>query len=510
MKINIHVHFLLLLTFMFAICINSKAQVTVGSLLDPQEGALLEFKEKEISPSDSATATKGVLLPKVSLAAYNELSPLFTTTAEPQKTTSKGMFVYNINRNALGLKTGLHVWNGEEWISVTSSGSPGSGTIEPDSPEFSINCGSIDVSQTNLKKGEPSTGYISLRISAPVSAAGNSYYIQTDSVNGVQYEATGKINGGTQFVILESNGGTPLQSGIFYYTITSNSSNRNASSCSADIPVIGKAINILIYGKDNNEGWDIIGNNKDRGVSLILQNSKLFGLNKNPYSYCPVEEINVTRSSNSAVVRSYDSFDIILISYDFRIPGSAMRDSLINFVNRGGVLIHCIESGSFTKDPVAQLHTALFGESFNSIDVKDNMFTLRGNNPYVNGIYRNLTGKRIGRDGGDNVVFNLSDKVKAKVDILAVDALNRPMAIKHKQKPYFVFGDAGIFCGGRFDFVLGSKEYRPLQVTNDGIPQIRSNKETYDDVYNAHFFTNIIMWAINYRQSDRQGITTDD
>jgi hypothetical protein len=400
MKTNFYVNFFMMI-LMLTVCIHSKAQVTIGSHLDPHEGALMELKEREISATDSTTATKGLLFPKVRLAAYNDLSPLFETASDSQKRTARGMTVYNINRHAVGLKDGLCVWNGDQWMSA-------------------------------------------MGIDSHVEA-----------------------------------------------------------------PVLGRPINILIYGSDNDGGYDLVGKNKDHGVSLILKNSSLFGLKKSPYSYCPVEGINVLRSSSPTVVNRLDNFDIILISYNFRIPGPILKDSLISFVNRGGVLIHCIERGDFDKTPIAQLHEALFGASFTSKEVKDDMFTLQGNNPYVDGIYRNLTGKYIGRDGGDNSVFILPTKVREQADILAVDAFNQPIAIKHKTKPYFVFGDAGTFCGGALDFVVGYQQDRPVQVSNDGIPQVRTSTDTYtgEGVYNAHFFTNIIMWAINYRLSRASSYT---
>jgi hypothetical protein len=73
-----------------------------------------------------------------------------------------------------------------------------------------------------------------------------------------------------------------------------------------------------------------------------------------------------------------------------------------------------------------------------------------------------------------------------------------PFAIKHKQKHYFVFGDGGPFCGGKSNFTAGIADYRPLQVSDEGIPEVRSSG-IYTDGYNAHLFANIIMWAIKYR-----------
>jgi hypothetical protein len=495
MKINLFINFLLLSAFMSAICVDSKAQVTIGSSLAPQEGALLEFKEKEISSSDSTTATKGVLLPKVKLVAYDDLSPLFATTEEPQKTTSKGMIVYNINSEAVGLETGLYVWDSMKWVPVMDGKDLSGG--ETNTIDYTFRCESVDVSQTYLKENTVSTGSIIIRITVPDSAAGNPYRIETDEVNGVKYVGEGTLVAGTYFVSLDSNGGIPQKSGRFTYKITSNSTDPYMSGCSVEIPVTGRAINVLIYGQDNNGKWDLIGKNQDHGVSLILQNSTFFGLDRNFNSYCPVEQINVTQSNTASSPKALFGYDIIIISYPFNIPGPILRDSLIDFVRKEGVLIACLDDSDFSK-ATNELNQTLFGGSISTTSTKTNMFALQGGNPYVNG-YWNLSGKKIGRDGDGNVSLNLSTTAAVNTEILAVDNDSYPVVIKHKTLPYFLFGDGGTFCGGKKGF-NNDNDYSPLLVSGNGMPLTRTSKD-YKDTYNAHFFTNIIMWAINHRLS---------
>jgi hypothetical protein len=364
--------------------------------------------------------------------------------------------------------------------------------------DFTFHCEAVDISQTHLKINEASTGSITMRISVPRSVAGNHYRIETNEVNGVKYVGEGTLVAGTYFVSLDSNGGIPQKSGVFTYTITSNSKNPYMSTCSVDIPVSGEAINLLIYGHTNDSKWDLIGDNQDHGVALILQNSTFFGLGQNTNSYCPVEQINVTHSNTASSPKSLVGYDIIIMSYPFTIPGPILEDSLFSFVDRGGVLINCLEHGKYTDTPIRDLHKRLFGDAFTTTKTTSDMFTLRGGNPYVNGFW-NLDGKQIGRDGDGNGTFNLSTVAAAQADILAVDDYGLPVAIKHKTLPYFVIADGGTFSGGKKGFNNDS-DFSPFLVSNNGMPQTRTTK-VYTGTYNAHFFTNIMLWAINYCQS---------
>lgn len=72
----------LLLIALLAIAIQSYAQVTIGSGHPPHKDALLDLKE-----SIDGTARKGLLLPRVSLTATNDPSPLANHV--------EGMTVYN-------------------------------------------------------------------------------------------------------------------------------------------------------------------------------------------------------------------------------------------------------------------------------------------------------------------------------------------------------------------------------------------------------------------------------
>jgi hypothetical protein len=116
--------------------LNVKAQVTIGSLTEPQKGELLELKTKNAQNPGSVSDPKnetvdanggGLGLPRVRLVDRFTLEPFIDKnnasewTAET-KLTHAGLVVYNINVSDPAepdeskiFSLGLYVWNGSEW-----------------------------------------------------------------------------------------------------------------------------------------------------------------------------------------------------------------------------------------------------------------------------------------------------------------------------------------------------------------------------------------------------------
>ncbi|MBD8388168.1 FISUMP domain-containing protein [Dysgonomonas sp. BGC7] len=111
----------LLPSFMLAalLSVPSYAQVTIGSGIEPEKGALLDLKEQQKSDG-TENATKGLMLPRVNLSDLNKLFPMFTgayDAAEDPKHT--GLTVYNLNKcfdtGAGKGGQGVYVWSGTQW-----------------------------------------------------------------------------------------------------------------------------------------------------------------------------------------------------------------------------------------------------------------------------------------------------------------------------------------------------------------------------------------------------------
>lgn len=101
------------------------AQVTIGSSIKPQPGALLDLKQNDNKGDNS---TKGLLLPRVYLTSLKQLYPMFKDELEYNDPTAAkksledrlhtSLMVYNINEClvASGKGSGTYVWTGEKWL----------------------------------------------------------------------------------------------------------------------------------------------------------------------------------------------------------------------------------------------------------------------------------------------------------------------------------------------------------------------------------------------------------
>jgi hypothetical protein len=133
----------LTLAMLFFLCINTaiRAQVTIGSVVEPLPGSLLDVKENS---NDSDNTTKGIMLPRVRLSDLNNLYPMFGSPGSPNSEyTSKkneldrkhtGLIVYNTNESAANnLKKGLYYWDGTKWIYTTPDAWRTQGNAQTDS-----------------------------------------------------------------------------------------------------------------------------------------------------------------------------------------------------------------------------------------------------------------------------------------------------------------------------------------------------------------------------------------
>jgi len=107
--------FLLLLMGLGAASV--KAQVRIGGNAAPNASAVLD-----LNATDAATGTKGLALPRVSLAS--------TTDLMGNTSLLSGMLVYNTNSAMTnGQGTGVYAWDGSKWLVIAAeSGTAGSVT----------------------------------------------------------------------------------------------------------------------------------------------------------------------------------------------------------------------------------------------------------------------------------------------------------------------------------------------------------------------------------------------
>lgn len=115
--------------FMFALSLfiggELNAQVTIGSGIAPNKGALLDLKEKnpDNPATDNSTTNKGLGLPRVNLTSLTNISDISGAVGEELQHT--GLIVYNVNTvTAANIYPGIHIWDGTQWVKGNSEASP--------------------------------------------------------------------------------------------------------------------------------------------------------------------------------------------------------------------------------------------------------------------------------------------------------------------------------------------------------------------------------------------------
>lgn len=102
----------------------ARAQVTIGSDIPPEKGALLDIKTQIADVNNLISSSGGIVLPRVRLADINTLEP-FIATDDPDldalKKSHVGLTVYNLTETA-PLMPGLYVWNGQKWMQKGAGG----------------------------------------------------------------------------------------------------------------------------------------------------------------------------------------------------------------------------------------------------------------------------------------------------------------------------------------------------------------------------------------------------
>ena len=106
-----------LLCLLATITITLQAQVTIGSKLEPNKGALLDLKE---NANAGVNSTKGMLLPRVALNwAANNLAQSLNPSADASSMDGPehaGLTVYSTSDDYCnGNYPGPYVWDGEKW-----------------------------------------------------------------------------------------------------------------------------------------------------------------------------------------------------------------------------------------------------------------------------------------------------------------------------------------------------------------------------------------------------------
>lgn len=105
---------------------SAKSQVTIGSGIAPNKGALLDLKQEE-KTDGSANSSKGIMLPRVKLSDMDKLQ-MGTTLIQDvdnggnQHAKHAGLVVYNISGAQIPkcapIPDGIYIWDGVKWEGI--------------------------------------------------------------------------------------------------------------------------------------------------------------------------------------------------------------------------------------------------------------------------------------------------------------------------------------------------------------------------------------------------------
>lgn len=212
-----NLYLLLLLLF---VSVQFHGQVTIGSGIEPNKGALLDLKEFEIAESvkGGATATKGIMLPRVVLKNLNELTMsdnVIVDDAEGAWKVHEGLTVFNLYEDlSKKICKGVYVFDSSSWVRLG----------KPCPFFFKINCNEIKV-RGEYEEFEPvdEENYLTIYLTdIDILAKGEKLSIHTEGNSGLTFDLETVFSGEPEQIIDIPAHGMPMGSGTFHHDIYVN------------------------------------------------------------------------------------------------------------------------------------------------------------------------------------------------------------------------------------------------------------------------------------------------
>lgn len=493
------------------------AQVTIGSSIPANKGGLLDMKER-VSDANNSNSNKGLLLPRVKL---NSASDMLPGVDSDQSLAHTGLTVYHVG--STNLCAGVYVWDGTLW----------NGILKPCT--ITTKCETVALNGT-YRVGTPlnsTTNTITLSIDVPFEAVGGNYHIYTDTVNGMSFSGTGSLVKGLQNVILNGTG-TPSSGGVSTtFTIHAEYSNSPVSStCSAiltadKLPMGGPRIFGFGY-YSGTYGYHV----ESSASKAFLQAAVNFGTL--PTSTVKMDglslvtpqtilDLSVSSFINASGFRSDP--DIIINGYYSYISNSniAVVDSLVNYLERGGVLILFDERDSNTDNITLRLCRKLFPQQASSISYTKlggagSVYTITNsiNDDITNGPFKDVRGLTWGEDASttsgisglpaDSITVYSTGDYKAPGGSTSTNPGYVTM-FKHNRLNLFYVGDGGFLSNpSTYAGSYGSSTICPYAVDANYLPIPRTGwgYNSAQTIYNSYIFGNIIYWASKNARSNKK------
>ena len=456
----------------------------------------------------SSITQNGSYMQDVGLIAANTITLPINVTATGETTistsTANGISFTSglINLSALGPQNVTLIGSGKPVAGGTTdlivSGTPGMvGTctlkvvIAGQPVAYTTNCTGITTSGT-YAPGVTMNGTNTMTVPVNVSYVG-AYTINTNTVNGISFSATGTFaTTGAQNVVMTATG-TPASGGSFTYAITANSTNGGAA-CNKSISFVFRTMQVLGLGSGMYQPGTAGTAEASRA---ILASSSNFG----PTGTVQVQSLKIINGANNdgnalKNLINTNNIDIIVIGYNYT-PNAASILVLNDFVkNKKGVIIHSQEND---VSGTTNLINTICGSSV-SVSGTGTTYTnpiLNVSDPLLEGPFGNIKGFDLGSDVNNSYYVT---GLPANVTVLATQRGNasRAFTFKHNTLGYVYIGDSGWTAGTSGNT---STTTWPAKITSTGLVQSKA----YDGgitVYNSMMYANTMAWAIKYAQEN--------
>jgi len=389
-------------------------------------------------------------------------------------------------------------------------------------PYFAMACNSTQVSGV-YKKGIAVTNanYITMRINVYDGAQGATWSAQTNMIDGLQFSGSGVLGpAGSQTITLYAKG-IPISTASKNFTITTNSQSTTAT-CNAVVTPVIAAKKIMAAG-DLTYGLTSGGT---AGCGAMINNVLNYGSNENSIvKYEGFATVQTATSLPSDLTAWTNTYDIIVITYNLT-PNATQRGVLVDYVNRGGVLIY-LDQG------VDALNTQVVGDMFgetisNPVSISNTCnqvikMNAGVNDEISNGPFGDVRNGQWGEDFSNSCGLPIVPRgaivyagaINASTGVASTSGAQATI-LRHPTKNFLWCGDSGLIHGGtdtnntQVPFWIGARVINGINYPNYPV-----DKPAYGNittaanrlpVCNSTLFANIMAWAV--KMAEENGINS--
>jgi len=373
-------------------------------------------------------------------------------------------------------------------------------------PLYSLICNTVTVNGVyKVNTALDGTNTITMQLEVDPAATGATYFIETNTVDGIKFSGSGILMGGIQSVTLNGSG-KPTSYVQKTLTISSNSVS-DVESCFATVTISYAGKRVLSIGTYSSS-YGYCFNGSAASNKLITSTSNYGVL---PNSVVKVDGIKLTRSGDFAPSLAElqtalaEKPDIVTIGVWWN-PSVAQAQALVDYVAKGGVLLAFMEESGTTN-----MLQAIFGQtSVTSSSVNGPGAVYKYpyvNDEVLNGPFGDIRGQQWGEDASNTQAISNIPGSQVTIYSYATDISGASSSGASEMVTAFKHNTLNIIfvCDGGFNSNNGgnSNTICPFVLNGSNFPIAKPNYgrgATRYSVYNSIFTANAFAWAIKQAQ----------